>query len=88
MDKETYERECERRKTLIHQEKALRERYKRIIQQIVEIIEENDRMESRCRTLRRMIEEIPEIPKPKEDEEERSLMEEVKEIEHIMKPEI
>lgn len=35
-----------------------------------------------------MIEEIPEIPRDKEEEEGRSLMEEVKEIENMMKPEV
>lgn len=86
MDRGMYEQECERRKMLMNQERALRQKYKARIQQMAEVVEENERIESRCRTLRRMIEEIPMMEKPKEDAEEKSLMEEIKEIESMMKP--
>lgn len=88
MNREAYERECERRRILMIQEKALKERYKRRIQQMTEIIDENDRLERRCKTLRRMIEELPEVQKIQTDDTDRSLMDDIKEIEQLTKPEV
>lgn len=86
MNKKACDEELERRRTLIIQERALRDKFKRKIQQIAEVADENDRREHRCRTLRKMIEELPD--KPAEHEFELSLYDECKEVQQIAKPEL
>lgn len=88
MARGTYERECERRKKLIEREKALKNEYRKKVQLIQKMIKDNDKLESKCRTLQSLISAIPQIPETSENIEERTFIEELEEIEKIINPAI
>lgn len=86
MNRQTYEYECERRKSLINQEKKLRKDYKERIQQMQQIVEENNKIESRCRTLQSLIKEIPTMQETNAERNEKSFIEEVQLIKQLTNP--
>lgn len=88
MKRITYEREYERRRKLIEREKELKSEYKSKLQKIQRITEENNKLESRCRTLKSLIDEIPQIPEMTENVEERTFIKELEEMEQITNPAI
>lgn len=88
MNKGAFDRECERRLVLMAQELALKERYKQQVRLLTEVKNENDQMERRILTWRRMIDELPDVKMVQRDTTDHSVMEDIQEIQMYSKPEV